>query len=159
MTINRPHHVGAAELTYIPRARGFVSLFAGLDWARRRVLAGRVSTTRTTDVCLAAVQEALPQQGTPTMFNPDQGCPFTRQEFTGLLTHHGIQIRLEGKGCCRDNVWGERLWKSLQYEKVYRHAYDTVRAAHQGLERSLRFDTQTRPQQALDGQTPDSGVR
>ena len=126
-----------------------------LDWASRRVLAWRVSTTLTTDFCLEAVQEAITQHGTPTFFNTDQGCPFTSQEFTGLLTHHDIQISMDGKGCWRDNVLRERLWKSLKYEEVYLHAYDTVGAAHQGLERYLTFYNQTRPHQALDGKTPD----
>jgi putative transposase len=136
-------------------ARGFVSLFAVLDWASRRVLAWRVSTTLTTDFCLEAVQEAITQHGTPTIFNTDQGCQFTSQEFTGLLTHHGIQISMDGKGCWRDNVLVERLWKILKYEEVYLHAYDTVGTAHQGLERYLTFYNQTRPHQALDGKTPD----
>jgi putative transposase len=96
-----------------------------------------------------------PQYGTPEIFNTDQGCQFTSQEFTGLLTHHGIQISMDGKGCWRDNVFVERLWKSIKYEEVYLHAYDTVEAAHQGVERYLTFYNQTRPHQALDGQTPD----
>ncbi len=139
LTINRPNHVWAADITYIPMARGFVYLFAVLDWASRRVMAWRVSTTLTTDFCLGAVQEAITQHGTPTIFNTDQGCQFTSQEFTGLLTHHGIQISMDGNGCWRDNVLVERLWKSLKYEEVYLHAYDTVGAAHQGLERYLAF--------------------
>ena len=155
LTINRPNHVWAADITDIPMARGFVYLFAVLDWASRRVLAWRVSTTLTTDFCLEAGQEAITQHGTPTIFNTDQGCQFTSQEFTGLLTHHGIQISMDGKGCGRDNVFVERRWKSLKYEEVYLHAYDTVGAAHQGLERYLTFYNQTRPHQALDGKTPD----
>ena len=136
-------------------ARGFVYLFAVLDWASRRVLG------------VAALQHAhhrfLSGRGArghhpvwhPEIFNTDQGCQFTSQEFTGLLTHHGIQISMDGKGCWRDNVFVERLWKSIKYEEVYLHAYDTVEAAHQGLERYLTFYNQTRPHQALDGQTPD----
>ena len=155
LTISRPNHVWAADITYIPMARGFVYLFAVLDWASRRVLAWRLSNTLTTDFCLDAVQEAVIRYGTPEIFNTDQGCQFTSQEFTGLLTHHGIQISMDGKGCWRDNVLVERLWKSLKYEEVYLHAYETVGAAHQGLERYLMFYNQTRPHQALDGQTPD----
>ncbi len=155
LEISRPNHVWAADITYIPMARGFVYLFAGLDWASRRVLAWRLSNTLTTDFCLDTVQEAIARHGTPTIFNTDQGCQFTSQEFTGLLTHHGIQISMDGKGCWRDNVFVERLWKSLKYEEVYLHAYDTVSAAQQGLERYLTFYNQTRPHQALDGQTPD----
>jgi len=155
LEISRPNHVWAADITYIPMARGFVYLFAVLDWASRRVLAWRLSNTLTTDFCLDAVQEAIIRHGTPTIFNTDQGCQFTSQEFTGLLTHHGIQISMDGTGCWRDNVFVERLWKSIKYEEVYLHAYETVSAAHQGVERYLTFYNQTRPHQALDGQTPD----
>ncbi len=136
-------------------ARGFVYLFAVLDWASRRVLAWRLSNTLTTDFCLEAVQDAVARYGPPEIFNADQGCQFTSQEFTGLLTQYGIQISMDGKGCWRDNVFVERLWKSIKYEEVYLHAYDTVSAAHQGLARYLMFYNQTRPHQALDGQTPD----
>lgn len=135
--------------------RGVVSLFAALDWASRRVLAWRLSNTLTTDFCLEAVREAITQDGCPEIFNTDQGCQFPSQEFTGLLKDQGIRISLDGKGCWRDNVFVERLWRSLKYEEVYVHAYDTVSAAQQGLERYLMFYNQTRPHQALDGQTPD----
>jgi len=155
LTITRPNHVWAADITYIPMQRGFVYLCAILDWASRRVLAWQLSNTLTTDFCLEAVQAAITRHGPPEIFNTDQDCQFTSQEFTGLLTHHGIQISMDGKGCWRDNVFVERLWRSIKYEEVYLHAYDTVRAAHQGLERYLRFYNQTRPHQALDGQTPD----
>ncbi len=155
LDIGRPNHVWAADITYIPMRRGFMYLFAVLDWASRRVLAWRLSNTLTTDFCLDAVREAIMQYGCPEIFNTDQGCQFTSQEFTGLLTHHGVQISMDGKGCWRDNVFVERLWKSIKYEEVYLHAYDTVSAAHQGLERYLMFYNQTRPHQALDGQTPD----
>ena len=155
LEISRPNHVWAADITYIPMARGFVYLFAVLDWASRRVLAWRLSNTLTTDFCLEAVQDALANYGTPEIFNTDQGCQFTSQEFTGLLNAHGIQISMDGKGCWRDNVFVERLWKSIKYEEVYLHAYETVRGAHQGLERYLTFYNQTRPHRALDGKTPD----
>jgi putative transposase len=155
VTITRPNQVWAADITYIPMRRGFVYLFAILDWASRRVLAWRLSNTLTTDVCLDAVREAITQYGCPEIFNTDQGCQFTSQEFTGLLTQHGIQISMDGKGCWRDNVFVERLWKSIKYEEVYLHAYETAGAAHQGLARYLTFYNQTRPHQALDGQTPD----
>ena len=155
LTITRPNHVWAADITYIPMRRGFVYLFAVLDWASRRVLAWRLSNTLTTDFCMEAVQEAITRYGTPDIFNTDQGCQFTSLEFTGLLKDHGIQISMDGKGCWRDNVFVERLWKSIKYEEVYLHAYETVGAAHQGLERYLTFYNQTRPHQALDGHTPD----
>jgi len=155
LQIHRPNHVWAADITYIPMQRGFVYLFAVIDWASRRVLAWRLSNTLTTDFCLEAVQEALARSGTPEIFNTDQGCQFTSQEFTGLLKNHGIQISMDGKGCWRDNVFVERLWKSIKYEEVYLHAYETVSAAHQGVERYVEFYNQTRPHQALDGRTPD----
>ena len=155
LTISRPNHVWAADITYIPMAQGFVYLFAVLDWASRRVLAWRLSNTLTTDFCLEAVQDALAHYGTPEIFNTDQGCQFTSQEFTGLLKDHGIQISMDGKGCWRDNVFVERLWKSIKYEEVYLHAYETISAAQQGVARYLTFYNQTRPHQALDGQTPD----
>jgi putative transposase len=141
LTISRPNHVWAADITYIPMARGFVYLFAILDWASRRVLAWRLSTTLTTDFCLDAVPDAVGRYGPPEMFNTEQGCQFTSHEFTGRLTHHGIQISMDGKGCWRDNVFVERLWKSSTYEAVYLHAYETVSAAHQGGERYLTFST------------------
>jgi putative transposase len=153
--ITRPNQVWAADITYIPMARGFVYLFAVLDWASRRVLAWRLSNTLTTDFCLEAVQEALASSGTPEIFNTDQGCQFTSQAFTGLLQARGIQISMDGTGCWRDNVFVERLWKTIKYEEVYLHAYETVSAAQQGLERYLTFYNQTRPHRALDGQTPD----
>ena len=153
--ITRPNHVWAADITYLPMPRGFVYVFAVLDWASRRVLAWRLSNTLTTDFCLEAVQEALTSSGTPEIFNTDQGCQFTSQEFTGLLHHHGIQISMDGTGCWRDNVFVERLWKSIKYEEVYLHAYETVSAAQQGLERYLTFYNQPRPHRALDGQTTD----
>ena len=155
LTITRPNHVWAADITYIPMRRGFVYLFVVLDWASRRVLAWRLSNTLTTDFCLDAVREAITQYGCPEIFNTDQGCQFTSQEFTGLLKDQGIQISMDGKGCWRDNVFVERLWKSLTYEEVYLHAYDTVSTAQQGVERYLRFYNQTRPHRALEGQTPD----
>ncbi len=114
LAISRPNHVGAADITYIPMRRGFVYLFAVLDWASRRVLAWQLSNTLTTDFCLEAVREAITQYGCPEIFNTDQGCQFTSQEFTGFLKDQGIQISMDGKGCWRDNVFVERLWKSIK---------------------------------------------
>jgi putative transposase len=155
LEITRPNHVWAADITYIPMTRGFVYLFAVLDWASRRVLAWRLSNTLTTDFCLDAVQEAVAQYGIPDIFNTDQGCQFTSLKFTGLLKDHDIQISMDGKGCWRDNVFVERLWKSIKYEEVYLHAYETISAAQQGLERYLTFYNQIRPHRALDGHTPN----
>ena len=109
----------------------------------------------TTDFCLEAVREAITRYGCPEIFNTDQGCQFTSQEFTGLLNAQGIQISMDGRGCWRDNVVVERLWRSLKYEEVYLHAYETVGAAHEGIARYLTFYNQQRPHRALDGKTPD----
>jgi len=153
--ITRSNHVWAADITYIPMPRGFVYLCAVMDWASRRVLAWRLSNTLTTDFCLEAVQAAVTHYGTPTIFNTDQGCQFTSLAFTGMLKAHGMQISMDGTGCWRDNVFVERLWKSIKYEEVYLHAYETVSAAQQGLERYVTFYNQTRPHRALDGKTPE----
>ncbi len=139
LAISRLNQVWTADITYIPMCRGFVYLFAVIDWASRRVLAWRLSNTLTTDFCLDAVRETITQYGRPEIFNTDQGCQFTSQEFTGLLKDQGIQISMDGKGCWRDTVYVERLWRSIKYEEVYLHDYDTVGAAHQGLERYLMF--------------------
>ena len=156
LTITRSNHVWSADITYIPMKRGFVYLFAVLDWASRRVLAWRVSNTLTTDFCIEAVQESLASYGAPAIFNTDQGCQFTSRECTSLLKDHGIQISMDGTGCWRDNVFVERLWKSVKYEEVYLHAYDSVSEAKSGLEKYFTFYNQQRPHQALDDQTPDA---
>jgi putative transposase len=155
LTITRSNRVWAADITYIPMKRGFVYLFAVLDWASRRVLSWRLSNTLTTDFCIEAVQEAINKYGKPEIFNTDQGCQFTSLEFTGLLKDNGIQISMDGKGCWRDNVFVERLWKSIKYNEVYLHAYDSVSVAKQGLTRYLAFYNQRRPHSSLDRKTPD----
>jgi len=155
LTITRPNHVWASDITYIPMWRGFVYLCVILDWASRRVLAWWLSNTLTTDFCVDAVQEAITRYGPPVIFNTDQGCQFTSQEFTGLLKDHGIQISMDGTGRWRDNVFVKRLWRSLKYEEVYLHAYDTVTDAQDGIARYLTFYNQLRPHRALDGRTPD----
>jgi putative transposase len=155
LTITRSNHVWAADITSIPMQRGFVYLFAAIDWASRRVLAWRLSNTLTTDFCMDAVQEAINRYGTPAIFNTDQGCQFTSLEFTGLLKDHGIQISMDGKGCWRDNVFVERLWKSVKYEEVYLHAYECVSDARKGLDKYFAFYNQRRPHTALADKTPD----
>ena len=156
LAITRSNHVWAADITYIPMKRGFVYLFAVLDWASRRVLSWRLSNTLTTDFCMDAVQEAIHRYGAPDIFNTDQGCQFTSQAFTGLLTQHHIAISMDGQGCWRDNVFVERLWRSVKYEEVYLHAYDSVSEAQNGLDRYLTFYNQRRPHTALDNTTPDA---
>lgn len=155
LTIDRPNQTWAMDITYIPMRRGFVYLAAVLDWATRRVLSWRVSNTLTTDFCLDAVKEAITRHGCPDIFNTDQGSQFTSTEFTGQLLAHGIRISMDGKGCWRDNVFVERLWKSVKYEEVYLHAYDSVSEAKAGLRRYFDFYNARRPHQSLDGQTPD----
>ena len=115
------------------------------------MLAWRLSNTLTTDFCLEAVREAITQYGRPEIFNTDQGCQFTSQEFTGFLKDHDIRISMDGAGRWRDNVFIERLWRSLKYEEVYLHAYDTVHEAQQGMARYLTFYNQVRPHRALEG--------
>jgi putative transposase len=155
LEITRANHVWAMDITYIPMRKGFVYLAAVLDWATRRVLSWRLSNTLTTDFCLEAVEESLQRYGTPEIFNTDQGSQFTSSDFVALLRHHGIQQSMDGKGRWVDNVFVERLWKSVKYEEVYLHAYDSVAQAKQGLERYFRFYNQRRPHSSLDGQTPD----
>jgi putative transposase len=155
LEITRPNQVFAADITYLPMKRGFLYLFAVMDWASRRVLAWRLSNTLTTDFCIEAVQEAIDRHGTPEIFNTDQGSQFTSLEFTQLLKNNGIAISMDGKGCWRDNVFVERLWKSIKYEEVYLHAYETVSAARSGIGRYLAFYNNRRPHSSLDGSTPN----
>jgi putative transposase len=154
--VERPDQVWAADITYIPMARGFVYLVAVLDWYSRRVLAWRLSNTLSTDCCLDTVREALHRHGRPEIFNTDQGCQFTSSEFTGLLKDNAIAISMDGKGCWRDNVFVERLWKSVKYEEVYLKAYDGIADAKANLDAYLRFYNGRRPHSSLDGMTPDA---
>jgi putative transposase len=155
LDITRANHAWAMDITYIPMRKGFVYLAAVLDWATRRVLSWRLSNTLTTDFCLDAVAEALQRYGIPEIFNTDQGSQFTSVDFVDLLRTHGIQQSMDGKGRWVDNVFVERLWRSVKYEEVYLHAYDSVTLARQGLERYFRFYNQRRPHSSLDGKTPD----
>ncbi|MBS0180928.1 MAG: IS3 family transposase [Nitrospira sp.] len=156
LAISRPNHVWATDITYIPMQRSFVYLCAILDWANRWVLAWRLFNTLTTDFCLEAVREALTRYGRPEIFNTDQGCQFTSQEFTGFLNDQGTQISMDGTERWCDNVFVERLWRSLTYQVVYLHACETVSSAQQGLTRYLIFYNQTKPHWALDDHTPDA---
>ena len=154
-TITRPNEVWAMDITYIPMARGFVYLAAVMDWASRRVLSWRVSITLDSAFCIAAVEEAIARYGRPEIFNTDQGAQFTGAAFTGLLTDHGIRISMDGRGCWRDNIFVERLWRSLKYEEVYLHAYDSVPAATAGIGRYLTLYNTRRPHSSLADRTPD----
>ncbi len=155
LAVTRSNQAWAMDITYIPMARGFVYLAAVVDWYSRRVLSWKVSTTMDVYFCLEAVEEAMEHHGKPEIMNTDQGSQFTSQAFTGLLKENGIQISMDGKGAWRDNVFVERLWRSLKYEEVYLHAYDTVSAAKAGLDRYFRFYNNRRPHSSLDRQTPD----
>ena len=155
LTITRPNHVWAADITYIPMARGFVYLVAIMDWATRKVLAWRISPMLTSDFCVAALEEALDRFGRPEIFNTDQGSQFTSAEFLTVLRAHQIQISMDGQGCWRDNVFIERLWRSVKYEEVYLHAYETVSDVRTGLTRYFTFFNQRRPHEALTRCTPD----
>jgi len=155
LKIDRPNQVWAMDITYIPMARGFVYLAAVVDWYSRRTLAWKVSITMDTHFCLEAVEEAIQRYGTPEIMNTDQGSQFTSQEFTSLLKEHDIRISMDGKGAWRDNVFIERLWRSVKYEDIYLRAYDAVSAVRTGLNRYFNFYNSRRPHSSLDGQTPD----
>ena len=155
LAVERPNQVWAMDITYIPMARGFVYLAAVVDWFSRRVLAWRVSITMEVEFCLEAVEEALARHGRPEIFNTDQGSQFTGQDFTGLLSDNAIAIRMDGKGAWRDNVFVERLWRSVKYEEVYLRAYDSVGEARASIGRYLDFYNRKRPHSSLDARTPD----
>ena len=143
------------DITYIPMAKGFVYLTAVVDWATRKVLAHRVSITMEADFCIAAVNEAIARFGKPEIFNTDQGSQFTGEAFTGLLKQHGIAISMDGKGAWRDNVFVERLWRTIKYDEVYLKAYESVSHARDSLGRFIAFYNARRPHSSLDAKTPD----
>ena len=155
LAVSRPNQVWAMDITYIPMARGFVYLAAVVDWYTRRVLSWRLSITMDTAFCLEAVEEALVRYAKPDIFNTDQGSQFTSADFTGLLTKHKIAISMDGKGAWRDNVFVERLWRSVKYEEVYLKAYDTVSVARASLGSYLTFYNSRRPHSSLAARTPD----
>jgi putative transposase len=155
VAVERPNQAWAMDITYIPMARGFVYLAAVVDWFSRRVLAWRVSITMEVDFCLEAVEEALAKHGKPEIFNTDQGSQFTSAAFTGLLQDNAIAISMDGKGSWRDNVFVERLWRSVKYEEVYLRAYDSVGEARASIGRYLGFYNGKRPHSSLDARTPD----
>jgi putative transposase len=155
LAVARPDQVWAMDISYIPMARGFVYLAAVIDWFTRRVLSWRVSITMEVDFCLAAVEEALGKYGKPEIFNTDQGSQFTSAAFTGLLADNAIAISMDGRGSWRDNIFVERLWRSVKYEEVYLRAYDSVAEARASLGRYLDFYNRKRPHSSLDARTPD----
>ncbi len=155
VTVDRPDQAWAMDFTYVPMARGFVYLAAVVDWYSRRVLAWRLSITMEAAFCVEALEEALARHGKPDVFNTDQGSQFTGQDFTGVLLKAGVAISMDGKGAWRDNVFVERLWRSIKYEEVYLRAYDTVGEARASIGRYLAFYNGRRPHSSLDRKTPD----
>jgi putative transposase len=155
MRIERPNQVWAMDITYVPMARGFVYLAAVLDWFSRRVLSWRVSISMEAAFCVEALEEAMVRHGRPEIFNTDQGSQFTSQAFTEVLLKAGIAISMDGRGSWRDNVFVERLWRSVKYEEVYLKAYETVSEARASIGRYMAFYNGRRPHSSLDRQTPD----
>jgi putative transposase len=154
LAIDRPNQVWAADITYVPMARGFLYLVAVMDWHSRKVLAWRLSNTLTADFCVEALQEALSHYGPPQIFNTDQGSQFTSEVFTSALRTAGVEISMDGKGRWMDNVFIERLWRSVKYEEIYLKAYETVAQARVGLGTYFDFYIR-RTHQALGRLTPD----
>jgi putative transposase len=155
LPVTTPNQVWAMDITYIPMRRGFVYLAAVVDWFSRRVLSWRLSITMEAAFCVEALEEALVKHGRPEIFNTDQGSQFTSTDFTDVLIGNGIKISMDGKGAWRDNVFVERIWKSVKYEEVYLHAYDTVQEARASIRRYLTFYNTRRPHSSLDRKTPD----
>jgi putative transposase len=155
LDINRPNQVWCADVTYIPMAHGFVYLVAVMDWYSRRVLSWRLSNTLDADSCVEALEEALAMYGAPEIFNTDQGCQFTSDEFTKVLKRADVDISMDGKGRWIDNVFIERLWRSLKYEEVYLRAYDSVAEARERIDLYFRFYNHARRHQSLGRRTPE----
>ena len=155
LPVVRPNQVWAMDITYIPMARGFVYLAAVVDWFSRKVLAWKLSITLAADFCIEALEEALGRHGRPEIFNSDQGSQFTSTEFIKVLNAAEIAISMDGKGAWRDNVFVERLWRTVKYEEVYLRAYASVSEARTSIGRYLGFYNGTRPHSSLGGQTPD----
>jgi putative transposase len=159
LTIDRPGQVWCADITYIAMRRGFLYLVAIMDWASRKVLAWRLSNTMDADFCIQALEEAMTRYGAPEIFNTDQGSQFTSPRFTGVLKDAGVRISMDGRGRWMDNVFIERLWRSMKYECVYLHAWETGSELRDGLARWFGFYNAHRPHSALGGRTPDEAYR
>jgi putative transposase len=155
LEITRANHVWAADITYIPMAKGFCYLVVIMDWASRKVLAWRLSNTLDALFCTEALEEAIRKFGTPDIFNTDQGSQFTSDAFLGILESHGIDISMDGRGRWIDNVFVERLWRSVKYEDVYLKAYGSIAEARRGLREYFEFYNCRRRHQSLDRRTPD----
>ncbi len=155
LEIDRSNQVWCTDITYIPMRKGFLYLVAVMDWHSRKVLSWRLSNSLDTAPCIEALEEAVTNYGTPDIFNSDQGCQFTSEDFTGALKAHGVKISMDGKGRWMDNVFIERLWRSLKYEEVYLKAYDTVDHAKQSIGEWMNFYNQDRRHASLGRMTPD----
>jgi putative transposase len=155
LEITNANHVWASDITYIPMARGFCYLVAIMDWASRKVLAWRLSNTLDSSFCTEALEEAIQKFGTPDIFNTDQGSQFTSDTFLRILESHGIDVSMDGKGRWLDNVFVERLWRSVKYEDVYLKAYSSIAEARKGLRKYFEFYNCRRRHQSLDRKTPD----
>jgi putative transposase len=155
VAVTRPNQVWAMDITYVPMARGFVYLAAVVDWFSRKVLAWRLSITLSADFCIEALEEALGRHGRPEIFNSDQGSQFTSVAFINVLKDAEIAISMDGKGAWRDNVFVERLWRTVKYEEIYLRAYASVSEARTSLGRYLSFYNSTRPHSSHGGRTPD----
>ena len=154
LNIRRPNHVWCADITDIPMRRGFLYLVAVMDWASRRVPAWRLSNTMAADFCITALEEAMARHGKPEIFNTDQGSQFTSPRFTELLTDAGVRISMDGRGRWMDNVFIERLWRSMKYECIYLHAYETGSEARTGIGRWIDYYNFDRPHSTHGGRTP-----
>ena len=155
LKVIRPRQVFAIDITYIPMAKGFVYLVAVIDWYSRKVLSHRISNTMDTDFCVEALEEAIVMYGAPEIFNSDQGSQFTSEAFTEVLKRHDVKISMDGKGRWMDNVFIERLWRSLKYEEVYLKAYESVGHARKSIDHYFRYFNAERRHQSLGRRTPD----
>jgi len=155
LTIEQPNQVWCADVTYIPMRRGFLYLVAIMDWASRKVLAWQLSNTMEADFCVAALEEAMARHGKPSIFNTDQGSQFTSFAFTNTLREAGIRISMDGRGRWMDNVFIERLWRSLKYECVFLNAFETGSEARTGIGRWIGYYNADRPHSTFGGRTPD----
>lgn len=155
VTIDKPNQVWATDITYIPMQRGFMYLIAVMDWATRRVLSWRLSNTLDTRFCVEALKEALFKYGAPEIFNTDQGCQFTSEAFTSVLKTWNVKISMDGKGRFRDNIFIERLWRTLKYERIYLNTYESGTELFKELTNWFTHYNEERPHTSLDKQTPN----
>ena len=155
LTIDHANHVWAADITYVPMARGFMYLVAVMDWHSRRILSWRLSNTLESDFCVEALQEALNRYGKPEIFNTDQGSQFTSKDFTRILKDHGIDISMDGRGRCQDNIFVERLWWTIKHPYLYLHSFGCGSDLRQGLTEWVRYYNHERGHSSLDDRTPD----